>query len=916
MRKHLLTFSLLGLLLSQGFAQPQLLVESRRATSAPLRLTSSDGTGMRLTRYEARVVVQGPLAFTELHLRFHNPQDRVLEGRFAVTLPEGAALSRLAMKSDQGWQEAEVVELQAARVAYEDFLHRRQDPALLEKQAGNEFQARVFPLPAGGDKELILSYSQEVTGDYRLPVSGLPKVDELSVKAVVGEQKLSYSLHSESPKGDFVIRGHQVPRAMTQGQDALLVVKPQVQASRAESFDLLVLVDTSASRAAGYGAQVRKVRDLLAEWKRRHPEARVQLAAFDQKVVPLAGVDDLARRRPLGATDLGAALRWASAQKLKRVVLVSDGVSTAGKQQLTAHQRLDAVMLGGIRDGAALQPLVYGHGGFMLDGEAATTEIVTRLESKPASGVKVRVAGADWVWPPVLDGVAPGESRVVYAHLSKPAREVQVSLGEAPAYGQPLAEAPGALLHRAVVGANLARLNQQRLKARGEKRAELARHMVEISTGNRVVCDLTGLLILESEADYQRFKIDRRALAQILVAGEQGVEVHNRSQVVLAPTPPRQEVERKESEGESDKQLYLEDGATTGVRLPVAAKETVILRQAGPAEPARTARPVLPPPNPEPADQGGTRDGDGMPPLNGNYEKVDRLLRQGKSEQALLLARGWQAREPGDVLALVALGRSLQACGKLEEAARAYGSIIDLFPGRADLRRYAGGLLESLGKSGQALACDSYRRSVEQRPDHPSGSRMLAYNLLRQGRAEEAFATLEKAFTRQYHSGRFAEVKAVLSDDLGMVAAALIASNPDLRPRVIKKLHALGVPLASKPSLRFVLTWETDANDVDFHIKDGRGGHAYYSQPELPSGGRLYGDVTTGYGPECFNIVGEPRAYPYDISIHYYSRGPMGYGMGKVEIVRFDGKGHFRFEQRPFVVMNDQATVELGRVKD
>jgi hypothetical protein len=175
---------------------------------------------------------------------------------------------------------------------------------------------------------------------------------------------------------------------------------------------------------------------------------------------------------------------------------------------------------------------------------------------------------------------------------------------------------------------------------------------------------------------------------------------------------------------------------------------------------------------------------------------------------------------------------------------------------------------------------------------------------------------LEKAFTRQYPNGRFAEVRAVLSDDLGMVAAALIASNPDLRPKVIKKLHALGVPLASKPCLRFVLTWETDANDVDFHIKDGKGGHAYYSQPELPSGGRLYGDVTTGYGPECFNIVGEPRAYPYDISIHYYSRGPMGYGMGKVEIVRFDGKGHFRFEQRPFVVMNDQATVELGRVKD
>ena len=41
-----------------------------------------------------------------------------------------AAISRFAMKIGDRWQEGEVVERQAARVAYEDFLHRRQDPAL------------------------------------------------------------------------------------------------------------------------------------------------------------------------------------------------------------------------------------------------------------------------------------------------------------------------------------------------------------------------------------------------------------------------------------------------------------------------------------------------------------------------------------------------------------------------------------------------------------------------------------------------------------------------------------------------------------------------------------------------------------------------------------------------------------------
>jgi uncharacterized protein YfaP (DUF2135 family) len=119
-----------------------------------------------------------------------------------------------------------------------------------------------------------------------------------------------------------------------------------------------------------------------------------------------------------------------------------------------------------------------------------------------------------------------------------------------------------------------------------------------------------------------------------------------------------------------------------------------------------------------------------------------------------------------------------------------------------------------------------------------------------------------------------------------------------------------------QPSLRFVLSWETDANDVDFHIYDGQGGHAYYGSRSLPSGGELYADVTTGYGPECFTVraPAERRALPYRLQAHYYSRGPMGYGMGKLQIIDHDGKGGLRFEERPFVILEDGAYVDLGTV--
>src|SRR5687768_3657768 len=100
MRTRLLS-TLLSLTLLGGasaYAEPEIKTVPGPKT-APVRLTASDGTGLHLVDYKADVVVQGPLAFTQLRLIFENPQDRVLEGRFEITLPEGAALSRLAMKN-------------------------------------------------------------------------------------------------------------------------------------------------------------------------------------------------------------------------------------------------------------------------------------------------------------------------------------------------------------------------------------------------------------------------------------------------------------------------------------------------------------------------------------------------------------------------------------------------------------------------------------------------------------------------------------------------------------------------------------------------------------------------------------------------------------------------------------------------
>ena len=188
------------------------------AREAWFGLTASDGSGLEITNVEIKSVLDGPLAFTELHLYFRNPEARVREGKFRITLPDGAAISRFAMENDGQFMEAEVVEKQLARRAYEDFLHRRQDPALLEQAAGNEFAARVFPIPANGVKHLVVSFSQELTNDsYRLPLRGLPLLGSLAARVQVLGADGNYrttTLQKQNwkPDADLVAQGKTLER--------------------------------------------------------------------------------------------------------------------------------------------------------------------------------------------------------------------------------------------------------------------------------------------------------------------------------------------------------------------------------------------------------------------------------------------------------------------------------------------------------------------------------------------------------------------------------------------------------------------------------------------------------------------------------------------------------------------------------
>lgn len=985
----------------RGTRPDALSVLATREDLPPISLVTPEGVELELVSVEAKALLAEPLAFTELHLRFRNPESRQLEGRFRVVLPPSASVARFAMKVRSNWEEAELVELSQAREAYEMFLHRRQDPALLEQSAGNEFSARVFPIAPKEEKELILGYSEELVQPdqpYRIAFKGIRTGAPFAV-TVLEPGKPGHARRVLVPTAqDFVqplAGGERLLR-----HDDLVVGRRFVPGTTVEApiRSLAVLFDTSASRALGLQQQVALLRALLAEARKQGLDFPLRVLAFDQETVdvydgPAQGFGEaqerlLLDRGALGGSNLEQALRVLeqrlSRKPAERILIVGDGVTTAGALDgasllpltaaLAQHgaRRLDALVVGGVRDEARVAGLTAGglpDDGAVLTGEHPTAWLWSRLTRKAAKEVEIpTLSEATWSWPQKLRGVLPGDPVMVVTRLEKNASTLP-SLME-------VDDSIAPLLERAAARAHIAELEEKIDQAPADGHSDLAAltaSLIKASTSARVLSRLTGFVVLENDTAWMRSRasVEPSTLLSLDGNGLHSV-LHMRESAggALAPSfdeiPLRRQSKardrtrpRPEMDPVSREPTIVLDDALSSVRE--LAKESYASRPSRPSRPE--PKPEAPPPPSEPAvfhdgaagvrlpqlppepddELAGTHpqlnvaggagqmrqpilpappsyrssDFDKLPkPYTGRFGEIMDLLARGKHERARNQAEAWHQQEPGQTLALVALGEACRFTGDVRRAARAFGSIIDLFPARADMRRFAAGRLASLrDASALELAIDSAARAVDARPDHPSGHHLLAVFLLEAGRYEQALAVLTHALDLDYDR-RYLQADRILREDASLAAQALIKANPARAAEMRRRLRRVDAESEEMPSLRFVLTWESDANDVDFHVRDGLGYHAFYATRVLPTGGELYADVRDGYGPECFAVRGPVahRAYPYRLAVRYASRGPMGYGMGTLQIIEHDGLGNLRFSHRPFVIMNDGGYLELPEV--
>lgn len=156
------------------------------------------------------VEISNQVAHTSIDQVFINNHQKDIEGIYIFPIPEKAALSGFSMYVGEKRIEGEILDAREARKIYEEIVRRLKDPALLEYVGRNMFRARVYPIPAGGEKRIRIAYSEILQAERDLVRYVYPLNTERFSLHPIEEVVISIKLISRRPLLNVYSPSHKV----------------------------------------------------------------------------------------------------------------------------------------------------------------------------------------------------------------------------------------------------------------------------------------------------------------------------------------------------------------------------------------------------------------------------------------------------------------------------------------------------------------------------------------------------------------------------------------------------------------------------------------------------------------------------------------------------------------------------------
>ena len=188
---HSIILSLTALCVTALWSTPQLAAGLMTPTGANL-------PQLEIRQHHVDVVIEDGYAVTSVEQVFANPHNTDLEAIYSFPVPEQAAVGEFTYWIDGQAVTGEVLEKQQAREIYEDEKQAGRDAALAEQDSYRTFDIAVYPVRAGQDVRIKLTYIQPVHVDSSIGRYVYPLEE-----GGVDEQKMAFWTYNEAVKGSF-----------------------------------------------------------------------------------------------------------------------------------------------------------------------------------------------------------------------------------------------------------------------------------------------------------------------------------------------------------------------------------------------------------------------------------------------------------------------------------------------------------------------------------------------------------------------------------------------------------------------------------------------------------------------------------------------------------------------------------------
>ena len=867
------------------------------------------------------ILVIGQTAVTTMEMTFYNPNTRVMEGEFQFPLADGQQVSRFALDINGKMREGVVVDKALGRKAFEDIVRRGIDPGLLEKTEGNNFKARVYPMPAKGTRRVLIAFEQELherNGQdyYFLPITANVTLKNFKVRTEVVSRFVKADIQnslqldfkqarnsyiSEVSQQNFTLNQNialtfpkiEKPQSISAtkgnktycyGNIALATAQPK---NRPIPTEIGILWDASHSainrdRAKefafldAYFKALKNVKVVLSSFNIRTDKT----LTFEVKNGNWQALKSHLENLPYdGATD-GNAINFSL--KADELLLFSDGIFNFGSKDFSvkevvkqAKTPITVVNASAVANTPKMQYLANATGGSFIDLTTLSTEQALKAaQTVPFQLLDIEVKNGKIanIFPQKGTAISKGNFTLAGELQTKEASLIL-------SFGYPKNVILQKEIHLATnpdaSGSEfelLRRIWAEKQIAQLEREGAEQKQIDAVGREYSIVTEGNSLIVLETVEDYVRYRITPPKELQMeyskRLANQEKQKEDSAKRIlenVIAQSAEQSkwwntQYPLKDSKSKN-KAVIMEEVVypiDNNAIADVAAVEAPSMERSASKEVSSNAMAKrATAPRSTPAPASVPTS---KIELNAYNPDTPYLKVMEYTEYAKAVETYYKLKkEYGNTPSFyVDVADYFFKKGNHEQAILVVSNLAELSLDDPQLLRMLGYKLSNYSAKKEAVQV--FRKVAQLREEEPQSFRDLGLALAEDAQYNEAAKNLYRVVTNEW-SSRFGDVQLVTLNDLN----SLIARHQGIDVSYIDKRLLKKEPV----DVRVVLSWDTDNCDMDLWVTDPKDEKCYYQNTLTYLGGKISHDVTQGYGPEEF-MLKKAENGKYKVQVDYF----------------------------------------------